>query len=199
MKRPVRLVISVVIGVALAALIAYAQTRNMAAPASVAGTRIGNNFEGMLDQNGNPVTERTFAGKYQLVFFGFTNCPSICPAELLRMKTVLTALSPAERAKTAPVFVTVDPARDTPARLKEYMAMFDPSFTALSGTEDVTKKTIRDWKIYAAKVPDEQGGYMMDHSAFLYFRGPDQRLIDLYDAHEPTQDVIAAIKAQIPD
>lgn len=199
MKRTIRLVISVVIGVALAALIAYAQTRNTKAPGGVAGTQIGGHFEGLVDQDGKAVTPATFAGKYQLVFFGFTHCPSICPTELLRMKTVLAALSEGERAKLAPVFVTVDPARDTPAKMKEYVAMFDPAILALSGPEDATRATLKDWRVYAAKAPGEGEDYMMDHSAYLYFRAPDGRLLDLFDAHEPTPDVAAAVKAQIPD
>ena len=201
MQRGQRVVISVLVGVALAALIAFAQTATtqQSPAAGIAGTPIGNNFEGLIDQDSKPVDTNALAGKYQLVFFGFTRCPSICPTELLRVKTILAGLTPGERAKLAPIFVTLDPARDSPKLMKDYVAMFDPSILALSGPEETTQTTIKAWKVYAAKVDTEDGDYTVDHSAFLYFRGPDGVLLDLFDHAEPTPDVMAAVKAQIPD
>lgn len=200
MNRSSRLILSVVVGVAVAALIAYVQTMprsNSGNTGSVAGTVIGNQFEGMVDQNDKAVTPDTFAGKYQLVFFGFTHCPAICPTELHRMTQVVQALDADEKAKLAPIFMSVDPARDTPKVMKDYLSMFDPSITGLTGSEDSVKATVSAWKAYASKVRTDDGDYTMDHSAFWYLRGPDGKLVELFNTTDAPADVIARVKAAL--
>jgi protein SCO1/2 len=151
-----------------------------------------------MDQQRRPATPERFAGTYQLVFFGFTHCPSICPTELQRLSLVLKNLTPAEKEKLSAIFVTVDPARDTPATLREYLSMFDPEIIGLTGTGIAVERVLANWKVYAAKVQTaEMSDYTMDHSAFLYFRGPDGRLIDLFDAGDTPDGITQTVRAHL--
>lgn len=200
MKRPYQIFLSVCAGVVLAALIAYMQTLPQSAPqdSGIAGTPIGGTFDGLVDQNGDVVTPQTFAGKHQLVFFGFTHCPAICPLTLQKITTALTDLSPAERAKLAVIFVSVDPQRDTPQALRDYLSLFKADITGLTGSDEAVKRTLSEWKVYAAKVqtPD-MVDYTVDHSAFIYFRDPDGRLIDLFEQNDPKQVLFEGLKAAL--
>lgn len=200
MNRGIRVLVSVLLGVVLAAAIAYVQTRGgpQNAPSGVAGAKVGGHFAGLVDENGKALGQEDFAGKYQLVFFGFTHCPAICPTELTRISYVLKNLDAPEREQVAALFITVDPERDTPAHLKEYAALFHPDIRALSGPADELARVRRDWKVYAAKVETgDTTEYTMDHSAYLYLRGPDGLLIDIFDAHEGSKPVLDAVKAAL--
>lgn len=199
MNRSARLVLSILVGVAIAALIAFVQTMPQPQKESggIAGAPIGNQFENLVDQNDTAVTADRFAGKYQMVFFGFTHCPAICPTELHRMTQVFKALDADEKAKLAPIFVSVDPARDTPAVMKEYLSMFDPAIIGLTGSEESVKATVSAWKVYAAKVPTEGGDYTMDHSAFWYLRGPDGKMVELFNTTDTPADIAQRLKAAL--
>jgi len=196
--RTLRTIISIVVGVALAALIAYGQLENQAAPtqSGIAGAPIGGSFAGLVDGHGKTVTDDTFKGKYQLVFFGFTHCPAICPTALQKVKTALKELSAAEQAQIAPIFVSVDPERDTPKIVGQYTALFSPVITGLTGTPAAIDKVKADWKVYAARVQtSEMPEYTVDHSAFLYLRAPDGLLVDLFETTDTPAKISAALKA----
>lgn len=200
MTRGLRVIISVLVGAALAALIAFAQTHNLApsSDAGFIGQPFGGDFAGLMDQDGKLVERDSFAGKYELVFFGFTHCPAICPTELQKITTAMKTLTPAQRAQLVPIFVTVDPARDTPDVLKSYISVFDQGFVGLTGKQDILKRVFSDWKVYAAKVPTEDGSdYTMDHSAFLYLRDPQGALLGLYHNDETAEALAKDLAAQI--
>ena len=117
------------------------------------------------DANGRPRTLADFKGKVTVVFFGYTQCPDVCPSTLAELAQVKKALG-ARGEQLQGVFVTVDPERDTPAILQSYMASFDPSFVALRGTVEQTKAVAKEFKIFFAKVPGKtEGSYTMDHTA----------------------------------
>ena len=129
---------------------------------------IGGGFT-LTDQNGNQVSDSQFRGKYMLVFFGFTSCPSICPVGMATLTQVMEQLGD-DASKVQPVFITVDPETDTPARMKEFLANFHPSIVGLTGTPEQIKAVESAYKVYAAKSKDKNmpGGYNVDHSGFIY-------------------------------
>ena len=142
----------------------------------------------LTDQTGQPAALAGRDGRVTLLFFGFTNCPDVCPTTLVAFTRVKAALG--ERAADVDfVFVTVDPARDTPARLAEYLAFFDPAFTGLTGTPDQLLPILAAFGVYAhAQPPDASGDYNVDHTASSYVidGAGDQRLTYAYGT-DPAQ------------
>ena len=120
------------------------------------------------DQNGQPRTLADFKGKVTVVFFGYTQCPDVCPTTMAELAQVKKALGK-DGERVQGVFVSIDPERDTPAVLKAYMAGFDPSFIALRGTPEQTTAAAKEFKVFFAKVPGRtDGAYTMDHTAGSY-------------------------------
>jgi len=135
----------------------------------------------MIDHTGKTVTEKDFAGQFLLVFFGFTQCPDVCPATLQVATEALGKLG-LQAGKIRPLFVSVDPDRDTPDVLKSYLENFDPRLTGLTGTREQVRAMAKTYRIYYAKVtdPETDGGYTVDHSAFMYLMSPGGRYITHY-------------------
>ena len=130
----------------------------------------------LADPNGQTRTIRDFAGKVVVVFFGYTQCPDVCPTTLQELLEVRRMLG-ADGEKLQAVFITVDPERDTPELLKAYMANFDPSFVALRPTSEQLQPLLKDFKIYAKPVAGKTAtSYTMDHSAQSYIYDPQGRL-----------------------
>lgn len=131
---------------------------------------IGGSFT-LIDQEGHHVSDSDFRGKYMLVFFGFTSCPSICPVGMATITQAMEKLeADGDANRIQPVFITVDPETDTPARIKEYLANFHPSIIGLTGTPEQIKAVENAYKVYAAKSvnKDMPSGYNVDHSGFIY-------------------------------
>ena len=119
----------------------------------------------LVDQNGQPRTLADFKGKVTVIFFGYTQCPDVCPTTMAELAQIKKSLGK-EGDRLQAVFVTIDPERDTAAVLKAYMAGFDPSFVALRGTVDQTKAAAKEFKVFFAKAPGaSDGSYTMDHTA----------------------------------
>jgi protein SCO1/2 len=156
---------------------------------------IGSEFA-LIDHTGKAVTNEDFPGRWQLVFFGFTYCPDVCPTTLATVSAVLEELGE-DAEQVAPLFVTVDPERDTPPVMAEYLANFDPRIVGLTGSPEQIKEAAKAFRVYYAKVDkdDLPGGYTMDHSAFLYLMDPDGN----YAAHFSHQDDAAEIAGGIRD
>ncbi|HYG48044.1 MAG TPA: SCO family protein [Allosphingosinicella sp.] len=146
------------------------------------GATIGGPFS-LTNQDGRPVTERDFAGRYRIMYFGFTHCPSICPTDLAVIGHALRRFEesdPARAARVTPVFVSVDPERDTPAVLKEYVAAFHPRLTGLTGTPKQVAEMVRRYGAYSAKGETTAGGgYNVDHIRIAQLIGPDGEPITL--------------------
>lgn len=162
---------------------------------SVAGLELGGEFS-LIDHNGNAVTDQDFTGRYKLIYFGFTYCPAICPTELQKIATALNAVGmTGANPPITPIFITVDPERDRPDVLKDYVAFFHPGLIGLTGTQDNITKTLRDYKIYAAKVENEEStDYTMDHSSFIYLIAPDETLIALFRTSDPAELITQELK-----
>lgn len=155
-----------------------------------AGPQIGGDFQ-LVDHEGRRVTAASYAGRHMLVFFGFTHCPDVCPLALGEVSVALDALGPEAASKVQPLFVSVDPERDTPAILKDYVAAFDDRITGLTGTPEEIAAAARAYRVYYKKVPVEGAlGYTMDHSAFVYLMGPDGRL-EAFFTHETKGEAMA--------
>lgn len=129
--------------------------------------QIGGPFE-MVDQNGQPVSDKTYFGKPMAIFFGFTYCPDICPTTLSRLSGLLDKLPPGDASKIQVILVSVDPERDTAETLKTYLGAFDERFIGLTGTGQQLSQFAKAYKAFYEKVPDPTGGYTMNHTAGIY-------------------------------
>lgn len=157
------------------------------------GETIGGDFS-LVDHNDKAVTQADYAGSYKLVFFGFTYCPAVCPTELQKMTKVMDALAPEQAEKIQPLFITVDPERDTVEAMKSYVAQYHPKLVGLTGTPEQISAVMGSYRVYASKVENEHmDGYMMNHSAYMYLMSPDNKLVEIY----PDKDVAEAIAADI--
>ena len=148
----------------------------------------------LTDQNGQPRTLGDFKGKVTVVFFGYTQCPDVCPATLAELAEVRRSLGK-DGERVQGVFVTLDPERDTQAVLKSYMAGFDPSFVALRGSPEQTQAVAKEFKVFYAKVPGkEPGSYTMDHSAVSYVFDTNGRVRLLERYNTPPQALAEDLK-----
>jgi protein SCO1/2 len=168
------------------------------APAAAAGFR-GIDITGaqyaralaLADVDGKPRDLAEFKGKVVVVFFGYTQCPDVCPSTMAELSQVKKALG-ADGERVQGIFVTVDPERDTPEVLKAYLASFDPSFVALRGSLEQTKATAKEFKVFYAKVPGKtEGSYTIDHTAGSYVFDPAGR-VRLFVRYGSGADALAA-------
>lgn len=161
------------------------------------GAAIGGPFT-LTNQDGRAVTERDFAGKYRLIYFGFTHCPDICPTDLAVIGQALRRFEksdPARAARVAPIFVSVDPERDTPAVLKEYVSAFHPRLVGLTGTPQQVADMVKRYGAYGAKEPvTTGGGYNVNHSRLAELIGPDGKPIALLPYEKGAEAVAAELE-----
>lgn len=146
------------------------------------GIELGGPFT-LTDQDGRRVTDRDFAGKVRLVFFGFTSCPDVCPTALTEITSLLEEVGP-RAAEVKPLLITVDPERDTPEVLKTYMEAFHPGITALTGSPEEIATVAKSFGIASRKVPLDKGGYTMDHGASILLLDRAGRFRMTLDLHE---------------
>jgi protein SCO1/2 len=150
---------------------------------------IGGPFN-LVDQNGQPFSDKDLKGKSFLVFFGFTHCPDVCPTTLFEISEILRNLGP-EADNTAALFVSVDPQRDTPQAMRDYLASFDPHIRGLTGDPAALAAVAKAYRVYYKKVPLEGGDYTMDHTAIVYLMDKDGRFVAPFNMRRAV-DVAAA-------
>jgi protein SCO1/2 len=148
-------------------------------PIGQAVAAVGGPFR-LEDQNGKPVTDGDMKGKPFLVFFGFTHCPDICPTTLFDMSQLMKELGP-DADRTGVLFITVDPERDTQKVMKDYLSNFDPHVRGLTGDPAAVNAAIKAYRVYAKKVPLENGDYTMDHTALVYLMDKNGHFIAPFD------------------
>jgi protein SCO1/2 len=147
----------------------------------------------LTDQDGKPFDSTTLAGKPYAVFFGFTHCPDACPTTLSEIARVEDEIgAPAKELTT--LFVTVDPERDTPAVLKEYISNFGGNTVALSGSPEQVAQAAKEYRVFYKKVPTSDGGYTMDHTAVLYLMGREGEFRDVIAYSEDHDRYVDKIK-----
>lgn len=159
---------------ALAGMLWFGDTDRSASVSEGGVPAIGGPFA-LVDQNGETRTAKDFRGQYMLVYFGYTYCPDVCPTTLQDMVQALDMLG-ARAKRVTPVFITVDPARDTPEHLRQYAAQFSPRLVALTGSRKAIAEAAKAYHVYYAK-SGEGDDYLMDHSSFIYLMGPDGRYV----------------------
>jgi len=182
-----KIVTSCLAALALAACSAEpAQPPLSAAP--LAGAAIGGPFT-LIDQDGKQRSYDEFNGKYRLVYFGYTQCPDICTPDVQNLMAGLTAFekaNPKLEGKVQPLFITVDPKRDTPAVLKQFVSSFHPRLIGLTGSEEQTIAAAKAFAIYASRVEGSSPeNYLMSHSQTPYLMGPDGKPLDLLTVDQP--------------
>ena len=149
----------------------------------------------LIDETGQTVTDQTYRGKWLLVFFGFTHCPDVCPTALNDIALTLDQLGPQAKA-VQPLFVTVDPERDTPEVMKEYTDAFHPAIVGLTGTPEEIAATAKVYRVYYKKVP--QGDtYTMDHSGITYVMAPDGKFAAHFSPGTPIDAMAAKLRGLI--
>jgi protein SCO1/2 len=178
--------------------------------------QIGGPFS-LTTDTGKPFTDENLLGKWSLVYFGFTNCPDICPAELDKVTSVLdsvgTCLFASVRVHVAltsetekehgkifqPLFITVDPVRDSQSRVSRYLQDFHPSFTGLFGSYDATKAVCKAYRVYFSTPPnaDPNGDYLVDHSIFVYLMDPHGKFVEAFGQSVGDEEVKTKINEEI--
>src|SRR5262249_55171688 len=154
----------------------------------------------LVDQNGKTVTDRDFRGKYMLIFFGFTHCPDICPAELQVMSAALDALGP-KAEEVAPIFVTLDPGHDTPEAVGAYVKNFRKNLEGVRGApaeiDNVAKVYRVAYKKFEYKEKDGNYGYTIDHSALVYLREKDGKYLALFAYGTPAAKMTETMRSYL--
>jgi protein SCO1/2 len=164
----------------------------VSAPVAQQVAAIGGPFE-LVNQNGRTVTERDLKGRPFLVFFGFTRCPDICPTTLFEVSEIMRALGN-DADRVGALFITVDPERDTPAALKDYLSSFDPHLAGLTGEPAAVAAVAKAYRVYFKKVPLDQGGYTMDHTAIVYLMDKDGRFVSPFNLKRTTEAATADLR-----
>ena len=191
------LVATLLLMVAIGGAVLWMQ-RRAPPPGPLAGTAIGGSFA-MVDQNNRAVTQASFAGRYPVYYFGYTYCPDVCPLDMAKIAKGLMLFEksdPERAANVQPVFVSVDPARDTPAVLKTFVAAFHPRLLGLTGSAAQVDAMKRNFRVYAQRAgtgPD----YLVDHSTVSYLFGPDGRPISFFDRDATPQSIAAMLETYV--
>lgn len=158
------------------------------ASAPLAGAAIGGPFT-LIDQDGKQRSYDEFNGQYRLVYFGYTQCPDICTPDVQNLMAGLTAFekaNPELQGKVQPLFITVDPKRDTPAVLKQFVSSFHPRLIGLTGSDEQVAAAAKAFAIYASRVEGSSPeNYLMSHSQTPYLMGPDGKPLDLLTVDQP--------------
>jgi protein SCO1/2 len=159
------------------------------APSAIKPSAVGGPFQ-LIDSSGKTVTEADLKGKPFLVFFGFTHCPDVCPTTLFEVSEVLRTLGPKADGVRA-LFVTVDPERDTPQVMKDYLTSFDPHLIGLSGSQEAVDKMTKAYRVYSRKVPTKDGDYTMDHTALVYLMDKQGQFVAPFNLKRKPEEAAA--------
>jgi protein SCO1 len=150
-------------------------TKGFTPGAIVQAAAVGGPFQ-LTDQDGRAISDENFRGKPFLVFFGFTHCPDVCPTALFEVSEIMRRLGP-DADRTAALFVSVDPERDTPEKLKDYLSNFDPHLRAATGTPETVAAIAKAYRVYYKKIPTTGDDYTMDHTAIVYLMDKNGRFV----------------------
>lgn len=202
-RGPVSWTMLGVVGVVAAAAVSYFQVQRerrleqaMGKVVSIGKPAIGGPWS-LIDLNGRLVTERSFAGKWTLLYFGFAHCPDICPSEMMKIAKVVDTLKkdhPDLAQRIQPIFVSVDPARDSIRALKEYAKDFHPTYVFLTGAPQQVQQMTKKYRVYVSKADEtEDGDYLVDHSIVIYFHDDTGELADLFTQSMKPSDIVEKV------
>jgi protein SCO1/2 len=153
---------------------------------------IGGPFS-LIDQHGKAVTDQDLKGHPALVFFGYTHCPDVCPTTLFDVSEMLRALGP-DAGRASALFITVDPERDTAPVIKDYLSSFDPHLRGATGEPKAVEAAEKAYRVYAKKVPGENGDYSMDHTALVYLMDKQGRFVAPFSLKRRPEDAAAELR-----
>jgi protein SCO1/2 len=156
--------------------------------------RIGGPFA-LTDQDGKIYTDKDLRGRWTLLYFGYTHCPDVCPITLTLIADTMDKLG-AKASRVTPVFITVDPARDTPQVMKQYVSAFGKKFVGLTGSPAQIAAVLREFHVYAKKRPVKGGGYGMDHSGSIYLMDPSGKFAGTYEEVAGPDKIAADLKSR---
>jgi protein SCO1 len=162
------------------------------AAGTLLGSAIGGPFS-LVDQDGKTVTSTALEGKWLLVYFGYTHCPDACPTALNNIALALRDLG-AKSGEVRPVFITIDPERDTPKVMKDYVTAFDAPILALSGSAGQVAQAAKEYRVYYAKHPEAGGDYSMDHTSIIYVMDPKGRFTATFTSEDPPAQIAERLK-----
>lgn len=173
------------------------ESRTPATAQQVARDAITGDFS-LIDHTGKLVTDEDFRGRWVLAFFGFTHCPDVCPTALNQVALVMNELG-ASAERIQPLFFTVDPERDTPKVMAEYVSIFHPRIIGLTGTLEEARQAARSYRIYFSKVEQDGApdGYTMDHSGYLYLMNPRGQFELVFSHESKVVDIVAKLRRLI--
>jgi protein SCO1/2 len=160
------------------------------------GVSVGGPFS-LVNAEGKTVTDADFHGRFMLVYFGYTFCPDVCPTELQMITNAMDQLGK-DAARVAPIFITIDPERDTTKVIGEYTKLFSDKLVGLTGTPAQIAAVAKAYRVYYAKASSSQSSsYLMDHSSFIYLMGPDGKLSALFGQGTTAKELADGIRAKI--
>ncbi|MBV9570894.1 MAG: SCO family protein [Alphaproteobacteria bacterium] len=157
--------------------------------------QVGGPFS-LTDQNGAARTDADFRGRWMLIYFGYTNCPDVCPVTLALMSEALKQLGSAAD-RVVPVFITLDPRHDTPKVMKFYLASFDRRFVGLTGSSGAIAKVASEYRVYSVRRPLSGGAYAIDHSSVICLMGPDGKFVTAYDGAGAPETIAADMRRRL--
>ena len=198
--RTKRLTITALVLAAIGALAAAEAllVRSPQPTVATSGTAaIGGPFT-LVSTDGKSVSDQTYRGKWLLIFFGYTFCPDACPTALTNISAALEKLGP-DASNLQPLFVTVDPQRDTPAVMAEYLKSFDPHIAGLSGNQAQIDNVVKEYRVYVAaqKSETDDPNYLVSHSAYIYLVDPQGRFVNVIQGSEGGEEIAAWVRKQM--
>ena len=195
----IALVIGVLIAIAAGLWLSELMIGGSGEPGAISSSgkaQVGGSFT-LVNDAGETVTDETFRGRYMLIYFGFTFCPDVCPTELGIMSTALDQLGE-DAEKVQPIFVTIDPERDTPEVMARYVTLFHPRLVGLTGTPEQIARIAKAYHVFYRKAEDESSpDYTMDHSSIVFLMGPDGEYLKLFPPQTPPDKMAEAIASHM--
>ena len=180
-----------VAGLVLFSAVVFIVTGRSPAPIAMPSA-VGGPFN-LVDQNSKPITDKDMNGHPFLVFFGFTHCPDVCPTTLFEVSEILRALGPGAKDVRA-LFITVDPERDTPEKLKEYLSSFNPRLIGVGGDAEALAAVAKAYRVYYKKIPLKDGDYTMDHTAIVYLMDKNGQFVAPFSLKRRPEDAAADLR-----
>ncbi|MBO6633981.1 SCO family protein [Parvibaculum sp.] len=191
------ILLAVAVGIGLSELLVGTTEDRNPGGSTPAAASVGGPFT-LVNHDGETVTDEDFRGKYMLIYFGFTFCPDVCPTELGVMSSAVNALGD-EAEKVQPIFITVDPERDTPDVMARYVELFHPRLVGLTGTPEQIDKVAKAYHVFYRKVTDESSSedYTMDHSSIVFLMGPNGDYLKLFPPQTSPDKMAETISTHI--
>ncbi|XP_015897248.3 protein SCO1 homolog 1, mitochondrial [Ziziphus jujuba] len=174
----------------------YSASKEVKQGPGVGKAAIGGPFK-LINHDGKNVTEKDFLGKWTVIYFGFTHCPDICPDELQKLAAAVDKIKQKSGIEIVPVFISVDPERDTVEQVHEYVKEFHPKLIGLTGSSDEIRNVARAYRVYYMKTAEEDSDYLVDHSIVMYLMGPDMQFVKYFGKNNDIESLADGIIKEI--